>query len=332
MNTSTSFHFHKFNDLNNKHLTKTSMCPIESNTINNNTNEYLQTFSPFTSLDLLKEIRDNKMASIEPLIPLILTKQIEPSANFSLANLISIFQLLLKFLYDAKGNIQEENETIEQYTKNINGKDKQIEENKKIIENQRKLIRELNTKYKRYQTIINANSDFITKNKRLYFCDVCKYAKFNDYESLHNHYTKYHIDPNAVRNDSSYVNFDQVYFNQQIEELENECKELIVNINNNKKEKFNKEYDELKFSMTNSFRKAKKRTGKLSASNLQEYHNINQLGEYKGDAYNNDLMKSISSLQLAQQKKFDMLVDKFKAFKEEILNSIKVVSNDDDKK
>ena len=83
--------------------------------------------------------------------------------------------------------------------------------------------------------------------------------------------------------------------------------------------------------MTNSFRKAKKRTGKLSASNLQEYHNLNQLGEFKGDVYNTDLMKSISHLQLTQQKKFDMLVEKFKLFKKEILNSIKVVSNDENK-
>ena len=335
MNTSTSFHFHKFNDIlytNNKPITKTSMCPIESNTINNHTNEYLQTFAPFTSLDLLKEIKNNQLASIEPLIPLILNKQIEPSANFSLSNLISIFQLLLKFLYNAKENIQDENETIEQYTKNITGIDNQIEENKKKLENQRNLIRELNTKYKRYQTIINAKSDFITKNKRLYFCDVCKYAKFNDYESLHNHYTKCHIDPNAVRGDTSYVNFNQIYFNQQINELENECKELIVNIDRNKREKFNKEYDELKFSMTNSFRKAKKKSGKLSTSNLREYHNLNQFGEFKGDVYNTDLMKSISNLQLTQQKKFDMLVEQFKHFKEEILNSIKVVSNDDNKK
>ena len=135
---SSSFHFHKFNDIlytNNKPVTKTSMCPIESNTINNNTNEYLQTFAPFTSLDLLKEIKENKLASIEPLIPLILNKQIEPSSNFSLSNLISIFQLLLKFLYNAKENIQDENETIEQYTKNITGIDTQIEENKTKIEN-----------------------------------------------------------------------------------------------------------------------------------------------------------------------------------------------------
>lgn len=292
-----------------------------------NNNEYLDKLEPFLSIDLLSEIKKNNLEKVYNLLPLILDEKIEPSSNYSLSFLVSIMQNLLKFLFESKANIEAENESISKFTENLTEIDSKITRNKNIIDKQEKLILNLHHKYKTYQTVINASGNFLNKKKHLYFCDVCPYKKFNDYESLHNHYTNCHIDPDAIRNDTTYVSFNQAYFDQQIEEMKRELDELIININQSKSKKFEQQYDDLKFSLDRTFANKNKLSSQPPKfSPLKEYHN-NLNTSQRTDKDNKEIINKIKQFQINQQEKYEKLVKQFNEFKQQIINSIQEVSS-----
>lgn len=334
--TNNTYRFYQFN--NSVIPSKTYQSMTFNNTVSKsivtsqqkiepvNNNEHLEKFKPFLSIDLLSEIKKKNLEEVYSLLPLILNEKIEPSSNYSLAFLVVIMQNILKFLFESEKSIERENESISKFTENLTEIDSKIARNKAIIDKQEKLIKNLHHKYKTYQTVINASGNFLNKNKHLYFCDVCPYKKFNDYESLHNHYTKCHIDPDAIRNDTTCVSFNQVYFDKQIEEMKRDLEELVININQSKTKQFDQQYEDLKFSLDRAFANKNKLSSQPPKfSTLKEYHNLNTSGRTEKD--NKEIINKITQFQINQQEKFEKLVIQFNEFKQQIINSIQEVSN-----
>ena len=139
--------------------------------------------------------------------------------NIEFSNIISGFQLILKFLYELKENNEIQNYLIQ---KNPTKIEEIILKYNKIILNKNKEIDRLENKKIKFQLFLHKNGKDIEQIKgRLYVCDLCPfpYKNFYSYREFHKHYIKSHINPYLILNNNfSILNhgFDKFYFDNKI--------------------------------------------------------------------------------------------------------------------
>ena len=173
--------------------------------------------------------------------------------NIEFSNIISCFQLLMKFLFELKENNHIQNNIWEKRLSYLKDKENLLN-NKDIIIKNDNIINKLQNKKIKLELFLKKNGKEIDiKTNKLYICDACPYPykKFYSYRELHMHYVKNHINPYlCLNNDFSIVNqgFDKYYFDNKMNELADEVVDIFKKTNdkNNAKSQENfKEKDNL---------------------------------------------------------------------------------------
>ena len=163
--------------------------------------------------------------------------------DLEFSNIISCFQLIIKFLYELKENNESQNNLMEKTLSY--DYDKLLLKKNETIHKKNEEINRLENKKIKLQTFLNkyGNEKDIKPKKRFYVCDVCPfpYQQFYSYREFHKHYVKNHINPYLVlNNDYTILNkdFDKLYFDNKLNELTEDVtrfvKEATIKDNKNK--------------------------------------------------------------------------------------------------
>lgn len=265
------------NNLNNRPPSYNKTLPI--NTVNSfqitqNLEENNQITKNLLEKNLETEISSNENVNSEILkqiIPLMLTynsffsEEEEDNSNpfkenknkstnnyIEYSNIITCFQLLIKFLYETKENVASNNLNKENNLNEMKGQSK-ISNNENIISSNENKINILLAKKLKLESFLKANghSNYLNTNN-IYFCDVCPYKKFSCYKDFHHHYVKNHINPYNVGDDGKLINvengFDKIYFDNKINELTDEIKEFMRTNVSQKKQRIDKDFEEMQKS------------------------------------------------------------------------------------
>lgn len=152
--------------------------------------------------------------------------------DIEFSNIISCFQLLLKFIFESKENYEIIN-NLKEKKLSLLKEDLNLLNNNDIILQNNDIINKLENKKIKLQIFLKKNGIIpeIKKNK-LYICNVCPYPykKFYSYRDFHKHYVKNHINPYlSLNNVYSILNkgFDKLYFDNKINELTDEVTHIF---------------------------------------------------------------------------------------------------------
>ena len=145
--------------------------------------------------------------------------------DIEFSNIISCFQLIIKFLFEKKENSEEQNNLMEKTI--LLNKDEVLSKNKEIIQKNNQEINRLENKKMKLQMFLKKygkGEDLESKRMRFYVCDVCPYPYqyFYSYKEFHKHYVKNHINPSlSLSSEYTILNqgFDKSYFDKKINEL-----------------------------------------------------------------------------------------------------------------
>jgi hypothetical protein len=154
----------------------------------------------------------------------------ELKSKTGFSNLISCFQLLMKYLFEIKENEESKNAVYEKKLNEL--KDEKNNLDKVQFKNDDK-IEELENKIMNLKLFLNRNGVNTEKKQyKLYICDVCPYPyqKFYSYREFHKHYVSNHVNPNlCLSQDFSIVNqgFDKNYFDNKINEFAEDIYDII---------------------------------------------------------------------------------------------------------
>lgn len=267
-----NFKFHKFNNKkfsaneflakvkkNNIYDQEININTIRSIQLNHNAEENKKIKKELIKTNLLKEISLNKDN------PDVIKKNLSLMLSFNsylkkkkindkddncyiktFPNLISCFQLLMKYFYEIKEN-QENQIALEE--KKINElKDEKNTLSKIELQNKDK-IGELENKIMNLKLfLIQNNVKLKDKRNKLYICDVCPfpYEKFYSYREFHKHYVSNHVNPYlSINQDYSIISqgFDKNYYDNKIDEFTQEVYDIFrksQNQNNNKEDSIGK--------------------------------------------------------------------------------------------
>ena len=168
--------------------------------------------------NIKKELNFNTLKEI---LPLMLeynnylpddTKILDEKMNnndIECSNIISCFQLLIKYLFEKK----EENEKFNQILENkISSLKDDFNSNKlsELIQKNNIAINKLQQRKMKLITFLKNNGKNVPseKNKKIYICNLCPLEtnKFNSYKAFHKHYVKYHINPYSFYNSNNNKN------------------------------------------------------------------------------------------------------------------------------
>ena len=167
--------------------------------------------------------------------------------NFS--NIISCFQLIMKYLYELEENMKNNNNLSEHKISLLKNAEKTL--NDIIPKNNEKIIK-LEQKKLKMQIFLKINGKEIKpkKSNKLYICDACPFPKkFYGYRDLHRHYVKKHINPYlCFNNDNAIVNqgFDKYYFDNKMNELTEDVTDMFRKTKSQKKVRVDNDFKEIK--------------------------------------------------------------------------------------
>ena len=345
MNTGSSYRFHRFDEFNTQPLPYQPFPDFQQSQSLNFTSNSFQSAplyeenemsSRFISelpvdeilnTDILKEINSNNTENLEELLEKMTHKNYMNENNFPLTYLISTFQVLLDFLKSTRDNLEAENLHLEMYNKNRESLKEETKEREKVLQSQGDLIKNLKARVEKYKTVVNLHKHMLKPKTRIYFCDVCPNAKFTNYESFHKHYVKRHIDPNKADTFYSFHHnrgFDQVYFDQEISNMENELKDTFIAINERKNKIFTERYQELMNSLDNttpfSGRKDKKRNRTYRITSVNRVKN--PLTRSRAERSADEIKQAVLELKKSQQQKYGMMVKELDDFKAEMYRQL----------
>jgi hypothetical protein len=169
--------------------------------------------------------------------------------DISFSNIISCFQLIMKYLYELEENIKNKNNFSEKNISILKNAEKAMNE---IIPKNNEKINNLEQKKLKLQTFLKINGKEVKtkKNNKLYICDACPYPykKFYGYRDFHKHYVKRHINPYLCLNDYGIVNqgFDKYYFDNKMNELTEDVTDMFKKAKSQKKVRVDNDFNEIK--------------------------------------------------------------------------------------
>ena len=167
--------------------------------------------------------------------------------NFS--NIISCFQLIMKYLYELEENMKKNNNLSEHKISSLKNAEKALND---IIPKNNEKILKLEQKKLKMQIFLKINGKEIKpkKSNKLYICDACPFPKkFYGYRDLHRHYVKKHINPYlCFNNDNAIVNqgFDKYYFDNKMNELTEDVTDMFRKTKSQKKVRVDNDFKEIK--------------------------------------------------------------------------------------
>ena len=168
------------------------------------------------------------------------------------SNIISCFQLLIKYLFQEEEKEKFENKLLEGELSKLKDLENLLNNNEIVPKNNEKIKKLINKKIK-LQLLLKKNGKNIglKTTPKLYICDVCHfpYKKFYSYQELHKHYVKYHINPYlSLKSEYKFINkgFDKFYFDNKMENLEEEVTNIFKNVRSHDKAKKENESKEKK--------------------------------------------------------------------------------------
>ena len=165
------------------------------------------------------------------------------------SNIISCFQLLIKFLFEKKYENEKYNNILKQKINTLKEESSVSKLNEKSDKNDQKIY-QLERKKSKLKTFLKNNGIKLPSenNKKLYICNICPKDnnKFENYREFHKHYVKNHINPYLFYDKNNNINinnefnyeFDKKYFDNKIDDFIEEMKATLKaktqNIMNNK--------------------------------------------------------------------------------------------------
>jgi len=231
------------------------------------------------------------------------------------SNIISCFQLLIKFLFEKKTENEKYNNVLEQKINSLKEESSISKLNEKIDKNEQKINQLERKKYKLKTFLKNNGLKFPSENnKKLYICNICpeEINKFDNYRSFHQHYVKTHINPflfsnkdnkSNINNELNYE-FDKKYFDNKIDDFLEEMKITLKAKSQQMIKK--KHYKEEDIEVNNNMLKSQKIAEK------------NDISKKKYDLIK-ERMEKLENNRREFEKKFKINVDNFlKEFKNEI--------------
>ena len=278
------------------------------------------------SKNLENEINSNNLKEI---LPLMLTynnflpddTKIENEKinenDIECSNIISCFQLLIKFLYEKYDENEKFNEVLENKISALK-QEKNSEEYNKLIQKNSEKINELQRKKILLKAFLQNNGKKlpIEYTKKLYICDICSDGlnQFNSYRAFHKHYVKNHINPYSFYNYGNNIDYnnefntqlDSKYFDTKMDDVlqkvmtEMKKTNKIINENENNKYK-TRDLDSGSEKLKSNGKQKKNNLQKMKFSNIRER------------------IEKIQNSQKEFENQFNMNVDNFlKELKNEI--------------
>ena len=159
------------------------------------------------------------------------------------SNIISCFQLLIKYLFEEQEKGKIENKLLEGDLSKLKDLENLLNNNEIVPKNNEKIKKLINKKMK-LQLLLKKNGKNvgIKTTPKFYICDVCPfpYKKFYSYQELHKHYVRNHINPYlSLKSEYKFINkgFDKFYFDNKMENLEEEVINIFKNARSHDKVK-----------------------------------------------------------------------------------------------
>lgn len=319
-----------------------STLPIKpSNTLNYDDNNSfpLSFLKPMLSLDLQQQINSENFSLINEIIHNLSTINIPSNTSPYFNNLIFLYQPLIFHLNSIKQTLETKITSLNNDLTPLTLHNNQQSQNKSTIQSKSALIKQLNHRYKIYQTVLNAHSDLISKSKRIYFCDICPNMKFTEYKQLHNHYTKEHINPDLEYHYLNYRAFyKKIYYESKIDDISNELKYIIEKKHNEMSQNLLGKYEELYDYIKRSYMYNENRLNSgTNQHNLRYVNQKNQGNNKKGgekekkenenldvvSSYNKEMVyEKIKILQEKHMERMSRIMEDFDMFKREIFNQL----------
>ena len=228
------------------------------------------------------------------------------------SNIISCFQLLIKFLFEKKA----ENENYNNYLDNNISSLKQetnLSQYNEIIQKNSDKINQLEQKKLKLKSILLNNGKKLPPEmtKKLYICDICPNDnnKFESYRAFHRHYVQNHINPYSFYNSGNNINKNIEYKN----DFENKYIEnKMNNIFQNAMDKMRKSQSQKKSIFENEKNKG------IEKSNILKNAKLAKNNEIKKIKYNK-IMERIERME-NNRKEFEKM---FKINVDNFLNDLK---------
>lgn len=244
------------------------------------------------------------------------------------SNIISCFQLLIKYLFEEEEKVKIENKLLEENLSKLKELNNLLNNNE-IISRNNETIKKLVNKKIKLQLLLKKNGKEIgpKASPKFYICDVCPfpYKKFYSYEELHKHYVKYHINPYLSLNTKyKYINqgFDKFYFDNKMKDLEEEITNIFRNARSHEKERKEKNFKEIK-NFINIENKSYGIRRNRRYDTVGPNNNISLKNSKENGKMNEFIKKRIKDFKLSQEKfekDFQIQIECFmKEFKDELL-------------
>lgn len=247
------------------------------------------------------------------------------------SNIISSFQLLIKYLFEEEEKGKFENKLLEGELSKLKDLENLLN-NKEIIPKNDEKIKKLMNKKAKLQLLLKKNGKSVGLKTipKLYICDACPfpYKKFYSYQELHKHYVKNHINPYlSLKNEYKFINkgFDKFFFDNKMENLEEEVKNIFKNARSHDKEKKENESKEKKtfLSVDNKMYGIRRnKRYETVGPNLNKFSMSLKISK-ENEKMNEYIQKRIENFKLNQEKfekEFKSQIESFmKEFKDELL-------------
>lgn len=255
------------------------------------------------------------------------------SYNKEFPNLISCFQILMKYFFEIKE--KKENQNILDEKKLNELKDEKNALVKTELKNNDK-IGELENKIMNLQSFLIRNHVNLEEKKyKLYICDVCPfpYKKFFSYREFHKHYVSNHVNPYlCFSQEFSIINqgFDKNYFDNKISEFGEDIYDILRKTQNkNNKKDDSKEKSNI---FSGSRRNQRYETVGPSSSVYLKYSNHNLFNRDTNDK-KKEIRERITNLKNNQKIFENNFKNQIDYFLEEFRNElIKLKSNQNEQK
>ena len=247
------------------------------------------------------------------------------------SNIISCFQLLIKYLFQEEEKEKFENKLLEGELSKLKDLENLLNNNEIIPKNDEKIKKLINKKIK-LQLLLKKNGKNIglKTTPKFYICDVCPFPdkKFYSYQELHKHYVKNHINPYlSLKSEYKFINkgFDKFYFDNKMEKLEEEVTNVFKNARSHDKTKKEKDSKEKKtfLSVDNKIYGIRRnRRYETVGPNINKNSMSLKISK-ENEKMNEYLQKRIENFKLNQEKferEFTNKIESFmKEFQDELL-------------
>ena len=204
------------------------------------------------SKDLEKELDENSLKEILPLmltynnyLPNDLNIEIEKNNNnddynyndIKCSNIISCFQLLLKFLFEKMKENENYNDMLQNQISSLN-QDENSKKCNELIQKNSEEINKLQQKKIKLKSILINNGKKIPSelDNKIYICDICpnNSNKFLSYRAFHKHYVQNHINPYSFNNNGNEFGFNNNLDNDYLDIKMNALLQKIMTTMKNK--------------------------------------------------------------------------------------------------